>query len=214
MSDGLYLDILDDKRREILQCFSELKDEYYLAGGTGLSLQIGHRDSIDFDFFHSGSFSTLELNLRLAKILSGREIMVIQEEKDTLTVMIDRSVKASFFGYPYKLVRPLVSNELISLASVEDIGCMKLAAIISRSLQKDYVDLYFIIRRFSLPLLLDMASEKFPNFNTALALKSLTYFDDITPEPILYKRDSDVTFDTVRLFLAQQAKKTIDTRFV
>ena len=191
----LYLDILDSERKEILPILSEFKGDFYLAGGTGLALQIGHRDSIDFDFFCKQSFSTEELTRQLRNIFSNHAVSVIQEEKDTLSVLIEDRIKLSFFSYPYDLVKPLLDSEFFRLASLEDIGCMKLSAITSRSLLKDYVDLYFILKAIPLKHLLDLSTIKFPKINTALILKSLTYFGDITQEPILYKHKHAVSLD-------------------
>ena len=210
MSAGLFYDILDDKRRDILPHFAPLKEQFYLAGGTGLALQIGHRDSIDFDFFASESFDPLKVQDILRTILPDREFMTIQRERDTLTIVVDKTIKISFFGSPYPLVRPLIDTDALQLASIEDIGCMKLTAVVGWATLKDYVDLYFIVRRFSFPLLLGLASEKIPSFNSALTLKSLTYFDDIVQEPILFKHGSDVSLDEVSFYLKQQVKKAFD----
>ncbi|MDR3709525.1 MAG: nucleotidyl transferase AbiEii/AbiGii toxin family protein [Capsulimonadaceae bacterium] len=214
MSAGLFFDILDDKRRNILPLFAPLKGRFYLAGGTGLALQIGHRDSIDFYFFTIGSFEPKKLQEELGAILSGHELMTIQQERDTLTMVVDKSIKISYFGYPYPLVRPMLDADALILASVEDIGCMKLTAVVGRATLKDCIDLYFIVRQFSLTALLDLANQKYPSFNSALALKSLTYFDDIVDEPILFKHGADVSLDDVSFYLKQQVKKVCDSGLV
>ena len=210
MSTNLFLDILDEARKDLLPSFVGFKGTYYLAGGTGLALQIGHRDSIDFDFFRNDSFDPSELNKELRSILKDKRITVIQEEKDTLTVLANDTIKLSYFTYPYQLISPLVSSEYLDLASIEDIGCMKLSAIMSRSLLKDYVDLYFILQRIPLGELLAFAKQKFPNWDGTVALKSLTYFEDITQEPILYKHEHQISFEAIQKFLESQVKMVID----
>lgn len=207
--NDLFLDILDEERKSILPYFADFKDTYYLAGGTGLALQIGHRDSIDFDFFRPESFSAEALRQQLEGILRDKKIAVIQEEKDTLTVLINEKIKISFFSYPYPLIKPLVSSQFFNLASIEDVGCMKLSAITSRSVLKDYVDLFFILKHISLTDLLRLTEEKFPNFNSTVSLKSLTYFDDITQEPILYKHGHEVSFETIKEFLQNQVRQAM-----
>lgn len=87
---------------------------------------------------------------------------------------------------------------------------MKLSAIISRSVLKDYVDLYFILNRVQLENLLDLAEKKFPNFNRNLVLKSLTYFEDIIIEPIIYKHDQAVSFEVIKQFLERQVKEVMN----
>ena len=80
-----------------------------------------------------------------------------------------------------------ISDENLTFASIKDIGCMKLSAITGRASNKDYIDLYFILKHFSLSDLLEKAHDKYPELERNLILKSLVYFDDITSEKILFK---------------------------
>lgn len=206
MSDELFWDILDENRKKILPLFDTSKSDFYLAGGTALALQLGHRDSIDFDFFTDKSFLTSELYEKLEKIFKDHRILKTQDNKNTLTVLLDDSIKISFFTYPYKLIQPLIDTEYFKIASIEDIGCMKLSAITSRMVEKDYVDLYFILQKASLSDLLDFAKEKFPSLDTNLVLKSLVYFDDITSEPIAYKHNHEIDFELIKKSLEEIVK--------
>ena len=103
-----------------------------------MALQIGHRDSADFDFFSQEDIHTKELFERLREIFEGHTLLKIDEEQRTLTVLIDGSIKVSFFTYTYKLIKQTTSDENITFASIEDIGCMKLSAITGRASNKDY----------------------------------------------------------------------------
>lgn len=206
MSNELFWDILDENRKKILPLFNTFKSDFYLAGGTALALQLGHRDSIDFDFFTDKSFSTSELYETIEKAFKNHGILKIQDKKDTLTVSIDDSIKISIFTYPYKLIKPLIETEYFQISSIEDIGCMKLSAITSRMVEKDYVDLYFILQKASLSDLLDLAKEKFPSIDTNLVLKSLVYFDDITNEPIVYKHNHEIDFELIKKSLEETVK--------
>ena len=95
----LHWDILDKKRAEILPRFTLLKSEgFYLAGGTALALYLGHRDSIDFDFFKSESFGTGDLFERVYEALEGHEVVKTQEETDTLSVAIDENIRVWRIG--------------------------------------------------------------------------------------------------------------------
>lgn len=201
MNKKLYWDILDQKRKDILPLLSAFKQDFYLAGGTALALQLGHRDSIDFDFFSPKSFSTEILFQKIQKIFVSHSIVKTQEEKDTLTVEIDSSIKISFFIYPYELIKPLIDEENFRIAAISDIGAMKLSAITSRSILKDYVDLYFILHQIELGELLNLTKEKFPSIDANPILKSLVYFDDIREEPILFKHNDDVSFKIVKKYL-------------
>ncbi|OIP87366.1 hypothetical protein CO009_01465 [Candidatus Shapirobacteria bacterium CG_4_8_14_3_um_filter_35_11] len=199
----MYWDILDTNRKNILPKLAKITNGFYLAGGTALALQLGHRDSIDFDFFSPKQFSNTKLFQKIENIFINHKILKTQDEKDTLSVTIDNNIKFSFITYKYKLIKPLINSKYFDIASIEDIGCMKLSAIVSRYLLKDYVDIYWILHQISLPNLIILNQQKHQNLDTNLVLKSLVYFDDIIPEPILYKNNKEISFDVLKQFLTQ-----------
>ncbi len=203
----MFYNILGQKRLKALPCLKIFKKEFYLAGGTSLALQIGHRDSIDFDFFSPKDLDTKKLFAELNEVFNGFELLKIQEEKNTLTILIDNSIKLSFFTYKYKLLNDLIDEKNLKLASIEDIGCMKLSAITGRAANKDYVDIYYILQNIRLKDLLVKASEKFSNLDKNLILKSLVYFDDVDIEPIIFKNDNYIDFENVKNFLEEAVKK-------
>jgi hypothetical protein len=191
----------------VLPKLSFLKDRFYLAGGTGLALQLGHRDSIDFDFFTSDHFDTIALYKNLLQIFGQKNISKTLEEKDTLSVVLYEDIRMSFFYYSYALLEPLIKEEFLDIAAVADIGCMKLSAVVGRAVEKDYVDLYFILKNISLSALLAKAKEKMPDLDRNLILKSLIYFDDVKTEHIIFKPGFQVPFEQVKRFLAEEVKK-------
>ncbi|MEK7072059.1 MAG: nucleotidyl transferase AbiEii/AbiGii toxin family protein [Patescibacteria group bacterium] len=203
----LHWNILDDKRRAVLPLFKDFSsDGFYLAGGTGLALQLGHRDSVDFDFFKEGDFDTDLLVEKILKTFSSDKVVITQKEKNTVSCLINSSIQLSFFGYHHSLLKPLIKTDHFDIASVVDIGCMKLSAITSRYVEKDYVDLYFILQDLPLSEFLENFVEKYPNFDKTLILKSLVYFDDILEEPILFKEGHNVSFETIKIFLQKTVK--------
>lgn len=210
MDNKIYWDILDQKRTDILPLLNDFKNNFYLAGGTALALQLGYRDSIDFDFFCKNSFSTGELIQKVEGVFVGHQVVKTQEAKDTVTFIIDTGIKISFFTYSYKLIKQLREEKYFKLASIEDIACMKLSAITSRSVLKDYVDLYFILQHFELKILLDFVKEKFPTIDTNLILKSLVYFEDIQEDPISYKHNNQVSIEIVKEYLLITVKHYLD----
>lgn len=203
----LAFDILDDERRAALPKLKTLREDFYLAGGTALALQLGHRDSVDFDFFSERSFDTSVWYARLRDAFGSDSIVKTQEEKDTLSVVVQGDILISLFSYPYPLIELLVEDENMRLAGMTDIGCMKLSAIISRSSIKDYVDLYFILKRIPLVSLLESAARKMPDLDRNLVLKSLAYFEDIREEPLSFKHGQAVSLDEVRTFLTQEVQR-------
>lgn len=204
----MFYDILDEKRIKILPLLKNFKEEFYLAGGTSLALQIGHRDSVDFDFFKQDNIDTSKLFGKIKNIFHGYKILKIQEEKNTLTVLVDENIKLSFFSYKYKLIKETRKEKCLSLASVEDIACMKLSAILSRATNKDYIDLYYIFKKYDFEKILNLCEKKFDDIDVNLILKSLVYFDDVELEPIIFKHGNQIKFDEVKKFLIELIKST------
>ena len=193
----------------MLPLFGAFREQFYLAGGTGLALQIGHRDSVDFDFFTPDHFDVATFHSNLIEIFGGEKIIATLEEKDSLNVVIDDEIKLSFLRYPYKLIEPCIEEEYLKIASMEDIACMKLSAIVSRATWKDYIDIFFILKKIPLDKLLFAMDQKMPDLDRNLVLKSLVYFDDIPQEEILFKGDFEILRKDVEVALEKQAKALI-----
>lgn len=203
----MFYDILDKKRLEIIPLLNFFKSDFYLAGGTGLALQLGHRDSIDFDYFSPRDIDTKKLFTKVKEVFNGHKIIKVQEEKNTLTVFIDSNIKLSFFTYKYKLLEKLINEPYFKIASILDIACMKLAAIVSRATNKDYIDLYFILKEKSLKDVLGKLNKKMPELDINLVLKSLVYFEDINKEKIKFKNNKNIDWQAIEVFFEKEIKK-------
>lgn len=204
----MYYNILDTTRRSILPLFQELKSHFYLAGGTALALQIGHRDSYDFDFFTENDIDTKKLFTDLEVICKNISLLKVHEERNTLNLILDNKIQVSFMTFPYKLITPCIMEEYVHIASIPDIACMKLNAITGRAELKDYVDLYYILQEYTLPQILQYAQKKFLRIDENLFLKSLVYFDDlIESDPILYKDGKDISLDELKTYFIKLVKK-------
>jgi len=142
----LHLEVLNKGQREVLPQLSFLKG-FYLAGGTALALQIGHRTSVDFDFYTPKHFDAKELYEEIEKVFEDKAVKTADAE-DTLFCTINQ-VSTSFFWYKYKLIKKLKKIEGVWVASIEDIAAMKFIAINHRPEKRDYIDIYFLLRRFS-----------------------------------------------------------------
>jgi len=205
----MHWEILDQQRLAILPALASFRaNGFYLAGGTALALHLGHRDSVDFDFFTPQAFDTARLFEQVRGCFADHGVIKVQDEERTLTVILDASIKLSFFGYNYPLLRPLVRSDHLDLADIADIGCMKLSAITGRAEMKDYVDLYFLLQRIRLSELLLLCAVKLPGLDRSLILKSLVYFEDVRPEPILFTKGHEVAFSEVQHFLRAQVAGT------
>lgn len=194
----LHLEILDDKRKDLLPLIAKAGELFYLAGGTALALQIGHRDSIDFDFFRQDDIDTSILWSTLENIFTGHTLLKTQDEFNTLSCIIDGEIRLSFFGYKYPLLDSILEKNSLHLASILDIGCMKLSAITSRATLKDYLDLYFILKEKPLTDLLNACTSKYPTLDHGLILKSLVYFDDLSPESIMFMPGFETSLDEIK----------------
>jgi len=148
--------------------------QFNLAGGTSLALQIGHRESVDLDFF--GSHQIPHENI-LNEIATIDEPTVFTNSRSILIVKM-KDVKVDFVNYKYALLEPYIEVDGIRLVSMIDIGAMKLNAITGRGKQRDFYDLYFLLQRFDFQTLLDAFSKKYPDGSTWLVAKSITYFED------------------------------------
>jgi len=160
-----------------------MRHGFYLGGGTAVAIQLGHRRSVDLDWFTG---DRLEDPLRLAATLreAGFAVEVESQEAGTLHGEAD-GVRLSFLEYRYPLVRPCVPWPAYEcpLASMEDLACMKLSAIAGRGAKKDFLDLYAIGKQhLILPRMLDLYQEKFQTSDIGHVLFSLTFFDDAEAE--------------------------------
>ncbi len=153
---------------------------FYLAGGTALALHVGHRQSIDLDFFTEKH----DLPPRLIEYLETvGKLLVVQEEDRTLHGVLD-DVRISFMSYPYKVLYPLLEFDGIKLADARDIAAMKIAAISGRGAKKDFIDLYALLQKYSLEDILADFERKFAGreYSRLHILKSISYFDDAEQE--------------------------------
>ncbi len=167
-------DILTRSQKEILKKLKFINEYgFYLAGGTGLALYLGHRTSIDFDFYSQEHFP------HLPGIFERhfKDFEIIMDEPDTLILKI-KDTSLSFFCYPYGLIREKNILNNIFVASLEDISAMKIVSIVRMGNYRDFVDIYFLIKNFGLRRIIKWIKEKFPSYSTFLILKGLTYFED------------------------------------
>lgn len=200
----MHYEVLNEERKLLLPLLRAFKERFYLAGGTGLALQIGYRVSVDFDFFTENPVDIAKLSQELIELFAGTKIVFTLAEKDSLLLIIDKSVKAGFLRYPYPLLEPCIEDEYLRIASIEDIGCMKLAAIVSRATEKDFVDLYFILKQIPLGTLLSAAARKLPALDRNLVMKSLVYFDDVEEGDVVFQPGFEISFPHVKKFLEQE----------
>lgn len=186
--------------------FSRFK-AFYLVGGTALALHIGHRISVDFDFFSKEELPT-DLLQRVKREFSRSSTAVTYRAPEQLNILIN-DIKTTFFHYPYPLVDPLCIYQGVSITSIREIAAMKAFSIGKRLSYKDYVDWYFMLKEHHVELndVITTAERKFGNdFNDRLFLGQLASLEDIHEQPIDFLRDH-ISHETVRTFLIEEVKK-------
>lgn len=158
-----------------------LKD-FYLSGGTGLALQLGHRESQDLDFFSEKPFESESVVRELSHL--GR-LDQTQLEAGTINTYLDE-VKLQFLEYPYPILNEVLAWQGIKISSISDIAATKIITIAQRGSKKDFVDLYFILKKYQLNELLGLVTKKYQRIDYDLThlLKSLVYFEDAEHQPM------------------------------
>lgn len=164
-----------------------LPDDAYLAGGVAVAAALGHRLSRDLDFFVPEDFDPQSMAERLVAQVSG--LIITSTAAGTLYVEVN-GVPASILVYRYPLLaEPQPSAELgVRVASLEDLACMKLSAIASRGLARDFWDLHGLLQRGvadgSLEKALTLYREKYASHDIGHVVRSLVYFGEADQSPL------------------------------
>jgi len=184
---------------------SSILGDAYLAGGTAVAMQLGHRISVDFDFFTTKDFVPKIFSARLSRL--GR----FDEEQASKGTILGKfeEIKFSLFVYKYSLLFPLLKYRSLNIADIRDIAAMKIDAIATRGLKRDFIDLYFICKfGYRLPEILNFYDKKYKNLasNFIHIQKSLVFFDDAEPDeiPIMIK---PVKWGDVKKYFKSVVKK-------
>jgi hypothetical protein len=180
--------------------------EFYLAGGTALALQIGHRMSVDFDFFTPEALSGRLLH-KVGNVFATEPITLLVNNAHQHTVLI-RGVKVTFLTYPFPVIESLVTDGDLSMLSVREIGATKAYTIGRRGTFKDYVDLYCIVSggHASLVDIIRLADRKFGDaFNSRLFAEQLLFMDDLKDYEIEFLVKS-ITARRISLFFRKEVQ--------
>lgn len=198
---------ISNEQLDVLKKLSEINkvsDNFYIAGGTALSLRLGHRRSYDFDFFTYDKFDS-DFFSNMIKIDFGGTVFSLIE--DTVNGTIN-NIGIFFFRYPYKLIRATDKFNNINLASLSDLASMKLSAIMKRGTKRDLYDIYELLNMFQFTELKTYILEKYnKNGNIFYHLtRSLFYFEDAEKDidPISL---NGTTWEKVKKYLLTIEKK-------
>ncbi len=184
---NLYAEVLPPQQQDVLRQLGHVtrKLGYYLGGGTAVAIHLGHRRSVDLDWFTEGR---MDDPMRLAAQIrdEGVGLEVRSVDRGTLDAMLG-TVRLSFLDYGYPLLGPLIHWPSFDcqLASIDDLAAMKLLAIEQRGAKKDFLDIYAMGKHgFSLTRMLELYRRKFSVEDIARVIYSLCYFDDAESNPM------------------------------
>ncbi len=209
-----HLEVLPDETRQALLTLADaswLKDSsWYLAGGTALALSVGHRSSVDLDFFTTdGSFSTASMTERLSIPEWTTDIL----QENTVYGRL-HGAQVSFIAYPFFVPRAQKRQYgNVAVLAPEDIAVMKIVAISQRGRKRDFIDLFWYCTH-SEPL--EAVLRRLPDQYPSVAhdyhhiLKSLVYFADAEEDPmpnLHFKTD----WKTIKQYFLREVPKAMRT---
>lgn len=181
--------------------------DFYLAGGTALALQIGHRISTDLDWFSATNHLQVSQREHVQSVLKSSGKFENVFEQDGLLFTRFNDTDTSFIYQHHPLLETTVAYQGIKLATPTDIGLMKLAAIASRGSRRDFVDIYCMRDIKSLEKLFELSHKKYhdrPRF-LAVAVRALTYFEDAEQQP-MPRMLTPVAWEDVRIYCEEASR--------
>ncbi|MDO8529310.1 MAG: nucleotidyl transferase AbiEii/AbiGii toxin family protein, partial [bacterium] len=172
-------EILTEEQIKLLPLVEMFNKDFGLVGGTAIALQIGHRRSIDFDLFSLKEFKNEKIRKIIAKSKCKIE-KVFKDEEGQFTFFIN-GVQLTFFHYPFKISFSKHFRKILKMPDLLTLAAMKAYALGRRAKWKDYVDLYFIIRKYhSIEKIINKGKKIFKGeFNEKIIREQLSYFDDM-----------------------------------
>lgn len=202
----MHLEALKPENKKIFPKLSQFKN-FYLAGGTSLALQIGHRISVDFDFFSKKEIDH-KLFDKVKKVFSTSTIKPAINNSGELTVFID-GIKVTFLHYPFGIILKPIKYQNINFLQIKEIAASKAHTIGRRGTFKDYVDLYFTISKkyCTLEEIIKLANKKYADeFNDRLFLEQLIYLEDIRDTNIIFLKKK-ITKQEIKIFFENEIRK-------
>lgn len=194
----LHLETIAPTTLELLVNLQRIKalNDTRLVGGTSLALQYGHRISVDLDLFTKNKIT--DFITIITEIKSKGYKIEIRKQTPSILISMIENVKVDIVSYPYEWLDNKKCEENIVFATDKDIAAMKLSAITNRGTKKDFIDLYYLLRNFTLEQMLSFYSEKYTDGSTFMVLKSLTWFDDADLEILPNMMDKTVKWSDIK----------------
>jgi predicted nucleotidyltransferase component of viral defense system len=194
---------------ELISGFPEIKNAY-LAGGTALALQLGHRVSVDLDFFTQKEFKEAETAAKLASFL---EFVPEGTAKGTIWGKVGPT-RFSLFYYKYPLLESTILFKEIHLASLADIAAMKIHAIEDRGTRRDFIDVYFLSQKYTLEEMLGFYQKKYFVLEDHLysILRALDYFEDAERESQMPRMIVETNWEEIKRYFQKETRHLIEKK--
>jgi len=204
----LHLETVEPHTFSILEELMSIKEleNFYLVGGTALSLLYGHRISVDLDLFSTNEFENEDITSILKKHFASSFIEEDKPNKFGIFCFID-NVKVDIIRYSHPLIFPTQTVQKIRMYSVQDIMAMKIQAILGRGKKKDFWDIAELLQHFTIQDFIEYHKQKFSTQNLLITVPQvLTYFDDANDgeNPISLKNQ---TWESVQQFINQKVRE-------
>ena len=210
MTEPIFWNALAPETHTAFEALAQLPvlRDFYLAGGTALALQIGHRISRDLDFFSSSNPLGAVERAMLGRDLQRIQPRVIRHESDEQLYATIMGVEVSFVFQHHPLLFPMIDIGGAAAAQPTDIGLMKLSAIKDRGTRRDFVDLYCLRKIAPLKALFQLLPQKYhdrPDFTVHLAY-ALRYFEDAEADTRTLRMLRKVNWTAVKKYCAEGSR--------
>jgi hypothetical protein len=171
--------------RKLLELLIELQklkslENFALAGGSGLALYLSHRESDDIDLFSEAIFDADKLLSELKLIGEIKE----RNRSENIFQLLVNGLPVDIVSFPYPSIEPTMQIDGMRVFALADLAAMKLNAISRRGTKRDFVDLYFLLEKYSLVDLITFFHKRFPSGSIAHVVRSLSYFEDAERDPM------------------------------
>jgi hypothetical protein len=174
----MHKEILSDNQKKLLPLVKQFQADFYLVGGTAIALHLGHRRSFDFDLFSTKPFDNRRIRTQIKKFAPITKTLI--ESQGEMTLLVDET-RFTYFEFRYPIPHPVKYNNTITLPELKSLAAMKAFALGFRPKWKDYLDLYYLFKQFTLAEIVQTAESIFgEEFNHKLFREQLAYHNDIS----------------------------------
>lgn len=200
----LHIETIEPATLELLKKIQSIPEfqRTRLVGGTALALQIGHRQSVDLDFFGIVPYDTTTL----VQLLSGLGNIIVLQDSPAIHIFLINGVKVDFVDFKFPWRQEPLEEDGVRLAQLEDIAAMKVTAAIGRGTKKDFIDIATLLQIYTLKQILDFYQSKYPNSSLFMATKSLLYFDDAEKDA-MPRMFSNLTWEETKQMITSAVEK-------